>query len=84
MRPIAIGYALRRLVCKCPCAIVRDEMQLLLSPSQLGFGVPHGIEAAVHAGRAYLTSMDDGNAKIGFLECIQHTEERQDARSCFR
>ena len=39
-------------------------MQLLLSPSQLGFGVPHGLEAAVHAGRAYLSSMVAGNAML--------------------
>ena len=26
VRPIAIGCAFRRLVCKCACAIVRDEM----------------------------------------------------------
>jgi hypothetical protein len=64
VRPIAIGCALRRLVSKCACAMVRDEMQLLLSPSQLGFGVPHGIEAAVHAGRAYLSSMVAGNAML--------------------
>ena len=64
MVPIAIGCALQRVVSKCAHTMVRDEMQLLLSPSKLGFGVPHGIEAAVHAGRAYLSTMVAGNAML--------------------
>ena len=39
-------------------------MGSLLSPLQLGFGVPRGIEAAVHAARDYLSSMDRGNVLL--------------------
>ena len=61
VRPIAIGCALRRLVSKCACAAVREELGSLLSPIQLGFGVPRGIEAAVHAAREYLSSLESGS-----------------------
>ena len=58
IRPIAIGCTLRRLVSKCACASVRDEIGSILFPKQLGFGVSHGIEAAVHAAREYLSNLE--------------------------
>ena len=58
IRPIAIGCTLRRLVCKCACASVRDEIGSVLFPKQLGFGVSRGIEAAVHAAREYLSNLE--------------------------
>ena len=54
VRPIAIGCPLRRLVAKCASFSVRDEMGLLLAPLQLGYSIPMGSEAAVHAARTYL------------------------------
>ena len=42
VRPIAVGCTLRRLCAKVASRMVRDEMADLLSPRQLGFGVPGG------------------------------------------
>ena len=61
VRPIVIGNTLCRLVSKCACASVREEMGSLLSPLQLGFGVPRGTKAAVHAVRNYLSSTEARN-----------------------
>ena len=60
IRPIAIGCTLRRLVAKCVCSSVSEEMSAFLSPAQIGFGTPLGAEAAVHAGRTYLAGLKDG------------------------
>ena len=39
VRPITVGCTLRRLVAKVACFSVVDEMDELLSPRQLGYGV---------------------------------------------
>ena len=57
VRPIAVGCTLRRLAAKCASALVRKELPELLTPRQLGFGVPLGVDAAVHAARAYLRDL---------------------------
>ena len=57
VRPIAVGCTLRRLVAKAASRALSDRMASLLSPVQLGFGVPHGAEAAVHATRIYLSNL---------------------------
>lgn len=57
VRPIAVGCTLRRLVAKCASRFALHEMSDLLAPRQLGFGVPHGVEAAVHATRAFLNNL---------------------------
>ena len=49
IRPIAIGCTLRRLAAKCASALTLSELPDLLVPRQLGFGIPQGVEAAVHA-----------------------------------
>ena len=54
MRPIAIGCTLRRLVAKALGDKVKSRMGELLAPRQLGYGTPHGCEAAVHSVRRYL------------------------------
>ena len=79
IRPIAIGCALRRLVSKCACASVRDEIGSILFPNQLGFGVSHGIEAAVHAAR-YLSNLETGSLvlKLDF----QNVFKGQDGTCC--
>jgi len=51
IRPIAVGYTWRRLAAKCANAYVIGRMSIVLSPLQLGVGVPGGAEAAVHATR---------------------------------
>uniref|UniRef100_A0A1X7UWM7 Reverse transcriptase domain-containing protein n=1 Tax=Amphimedon queenslandica TaxID=400682 RepID=A0A1X7UWM7_AMPQE len=37
-------------------------MSSLLAPRQLGYGIPGGLEAAVHAARYFLRNMDDSSA----------------------
>ena len=61
LRPIAVGCTLRRLVAKCAGACVKEAMGALLAPHQLGFGVPLGAEAAVHASRIFLYNLQPGH-----------------------
>ena len=46
IRPIAIGYAWRRLAAKCAKTYAVAELADYFSPIQLGVGVPGGYEAA--------------------------------------
>ncbi|XP_048483467.1 uncharacterized protein LOC125489916 [Plutella xylostella] len=64
IRPIAVGSVLRRLVAKLGCAAVRDVMSQRLQPHQLGFGVPLGCEAAIHATRSFAFSRDGSDDVI--------------------
>ena len=48
LRPIAVGEVLRRLISKCISSAVQNEASRILSPLQLGVGVPGGCEAIVH------------------------------------
>lgn len=68
VRPIAVGSTFRRLVAKAACRSLRDVVVSKLAPSQLGFGVALGAEAAAHAARSFLLNMDSGQAllKIDF------------------
>ena len=68
IRPIAVGCTLRRMVAKAACRLLRDRVVAKLAPVQLGFGVQHGSEAAVHAARTYLRDLAPGTAllKIDF------------------
>ena len=59
VRPITVGCTLRRPASKCVCNTVKQAMAALLAPHQLGFGIPLGAEAAVHATRVYLQDMPD-------------------------
>jgi hypothetical protein len=54
IRPIAVGCTLRRLVAKVAARLVSVQAAELFHPHQLGVGVKHGTEAAVHATRCYL------------------------------
>src|SRR6218665_1234130 len=58
LRPIAIGYTWRRLASKCANAYAIPKVTSFLSPKQLGVGVPGGCEAAIHATRRFLGSMN--------------------------
>ena len=60
-RPIAVGCTLRRLVAKCAGSCVKEAMTALLAPHPLGFGVPLGAEAAVHASRIFLNNLQPGH-----------------------
>ena len=57
VRPIAVGCILRRLVAKCAGNRIMQAMAELLRPKQLGYGIPRGAEAAVHAARIYLHNL---------------------------
>ena len=68
VRPIAVGGTIRRLASKCACQHALTSIPNILAPHQLGFGVPGGIEAAVHATRIYLSSLPNDKAilKVDF------------------
>ena len=57
IRPIAIGYTLRRLAAKCVNTHALHTIGAKLLPEQLGLGTPGGCEAAVHATRRFLANM---------------------------
>lgn len=72
IRPIAVGCTLRRLVAKAACKALTAKMAALFLPVQVGFGVPRAAEAAAHAARRYLASMQPGQGllKIDFTNAF--------------
>ena len=72
IRPIAIGYTWRRLVAKCACKYATKKLAPLLSPLQLGVGVPNGCEAAVHAARRFIEDLrgDRAFVKLDFTNAF--------------
>ena len=54
VRPIAVGFTLRRLAAKIVMHANKDFCTAEFSPHQLGVGTPNGAEIAVHAVRSYL------------------------------
>ena len=61
VRPIAVGFTLRRMAGKMLMCKVNGKCETLLRPEQLGVGTPKGAEAAVHAIRAYVESPENKN-----------------------
>jgi hypothetical protein len=59
IRPIVIGFSLRRLVSKCANSSAITHIASLLCPRQLGVGTAGGCEAAIHAARRFLESMPE-------------------------
>ena len=72
MRPIAVSCTLRRLIAKAGSRSVTAKCTELLLPSQLGFGVKNGCEAAVHAARCYIKNLLPGQAvvKLDFTDAF--------------
>ena len=64
LRPIAVGYTLRRLAAKVCCRHVVERGAAFLKPKQLGFGVRGGAEAVVHAARGYLSALEPEKAML--------------------
>jgi hypothetical protein len=64
LRPIAVGYTLRRLAAKIANFYATTIMSASLSPLQLGVGTAGGMEAAVHATRQYLHQLTDESAIV--------------------
>ena len=57
IRPITVGYTLRRLAAKCANRCVIERRSRELQPQQLGTGVSGGAEAAVHATRRFVQNL---------------------------
>ena len=72
IRPIAVGYYWRRLAAKCANTYASAKLLDYFNPIQLGVGVRGGCEAAVHACRRYVTSMQEGHvvAKLDFTNAF--------------
>ena len=64
IRPIAVGYTLRRLAAKCANAYVIKRRSDELKPIQVGVGVDGGAEAAVHATRRLLHHLPDDHVFV--------------------
>lgn len=64
IRPIAVGYTLRRLAAKCANAHVIKKRSDELKPKQIGVGVAGGAEAAVHAARRLLHRLPDDHVFV--------------------
>ena len=72
MRPITVGYTLRRLAAKCANNHVIERRSKALQPQQLGVGVAGGAEAAVHAVRRLASNLPDGHVivKLDFSNAL--------------
>ena len=57
IRPIAVGFTLRRLVSKCANTFGINQLKGVFHPHQLGVGTPGGCEAAIHSARRYLEAL---------------------------
>ncbi|XP_065318667.1 uncharacterized protein LOC135926666 [Gordionus sp. m RMFG-2023] len=68
IRPIAIGSTYRRLVAKYIASRIKHDAAHILSPYQLGVGIPGGCEAAVHLTRIHLKNnpKNESPVKIDF------------------
>ncbi|XP_065319160.1 uncharacterized protein LOC135927139 [Gordionus sp. m RMFG-2023] len=68
LRPIAIGSTFRRLVAKTISSRIKHEASNILSPFQLGVGIPGGCEAVVHLTRIHLETQptNESLVKIDF------------------
>ena len=64
IRPIAVGFTLRRLVSKCANTHAIARLSTFFSPIQLGVGTPGGCEAAVHAARRFLETIPNDNVVV--------------------
>jgi len=64
VRPIAIGFTLRRLASKCANAFGVNHLKGFLQPYQLGVGTPGGCEAAIHSARRYLEALPTDHVMV--------------------
>ena len=74
IRPIAIGYTLRRIAAKCANNYAITALNDKLLPLQLGLGTPGGCEAAVHATRRFISDLpaDYVVAKLDFSNAFNN------------
>ena len=64
IRPFAVGYTLRRLAAKCVNSHVITAKSNELKPIQVGVGVSGGAEAAFHAVRRFVGTVEDDNVLV--------------------
>ena len=64
IRPISVGYTLRRLAAKCANNYVIRRRSEVLRPQQLGVGVSGGAEAAVHAARRLAANLSQHHVVV--------------------
>jgi len=65
IRPIAVGFTLRRLVSKCANTHAIARLSTFFRPIQLAVGTPGGCEAAVHAALLFfLETMSNDNVVV--------------------
>ena len=64
IRPIAVGYTLRRLAAKCANSHGIRARSNELEPVQVGVGVSGGAEAAVHPVRRFVETLEDDNVLV--------------------
>ena len=64
VKPIAVGYTLRRLAAKCANSHVIKRRSEELQPVQVGAGVSGGAEAAVHFVRRLINHMPDDHVLV--------------------
>ena len=76
IRPIAVGYTLRRIATKCANSYATNQLAGYFSLIQLGVGTPGGSEAAVHATRRFIEAMPDGQvvAKLDFFNSMSRDQ----------
>lgn len=74
IRPIAIGYTLRRIAAKCANNYAITALGNKLLPLQLGLGTSGGCEAAVHATRRFISVLpaDYVIAKLDFSNAFNN------------
>lgn len=68
IRPIVMGYTIRRLISKCANKFAQAKMQNYFEPLQVGVAVSGGCEAAVHATRRFCENLrqDEVLVKLDF------------------
>ena len=76
VRPIAVGFTLRRLCSKCANAFAISELLQYFGSRQLGAGIKGGCEAAVHSARRFLKALPENwvMAKLDFsnaFNCVR-------------
>jgi len=74
VRPIAIGFSLRRLASKCANQIGSNRLKSYFHPHQVGVGIPGGCdcEASIHSARRFLVGMpaDYAMVKLDFANAF--------------
>ena len=64
VRPIVIGFVLRRLASKLANSFGLARIASPFSPLQVGAGVKGGCEAAIHAARRFIGCMGDDDVLV--------------------